>query len=47
MMAPWPGMRRGTDWVVPSIPGFVIVTVTPAKSSTDSLFVRTLRTRSS
>ena len=27
MIAPWPGMSRGTDWVVPSVPGLVIVTV--------------------
>ena len=47
MMKPWPGMRRGTEWTVPIIPGFVIVAVVPAKSSGASLFVRTLRIRSS
>ncbi len=46
-MAPWPGMSRGTDWTVPMVPGLVRVTVAPAKSSGVSLFVRTLRMRSS
>ena len=40
-------MRRGTDWTVPSVPGFVRLTVTPAKSSGLSLLERTLRMRSS
>ena len=31
--APWPGMSRGTDCTVPSVPGLVRVTVAPAKSS--------------
>ena len=47
MMKPCPGMRRGTECTVPIIPGFVIVPVVPAKSSGESLFVRTLRMSSS
>ena len=46
-MKPWPGMSRGTEWTVPIIPGLVIVAVVPAKSSGESLFVRTLRMSSS
>ena len=46
-MTPWPGMSRGTDWTVPIVPGFVSVIVAPWKSSTVSLFVRTLRMSSS
>ena len=33
MMAPWPGIRRGTDCTVPRVPGLVSDTVVPAKSS--------------
>ena len=40
-------MRRGTECTVPIMPGLVIVTVVPAKSSGASLFVRTLRMSSS
>ena len=40
-------MSRGTEWTVPIIPGLVIVPVVPAKSSGESLFVRTLRISSS
>ena len=47
MMAPWPGMSRGTDWTVPSVPGLVRVTVVPAKSSGTALPECTLRTSSS
>ena len=47
MIAPWPGIRRGTECMVPIVPGFVIETVVPAKSSTASLFVRALRISSS
>ncbi len=47
MMAPWPGMRRGTERSVPMVPGLVRVTVTPAKSSTVNLLVLALRTSSS
>jgi hypothetical protein len=46
-MAPWPGMSRGTDCTVPMVPGLVRVTVAPAKSSGESLPVRTLRIISS
>ena len=47
MIAAWPAMSLGTDWTVPIIPGFVSVTVVPAKSSGDSSFARTLRISSS
>ena len=40
-------MRRGTDCWVPIVPGFVRLTVVPAKSSGLSLFDRTLRISSS
>ena len=43
----WPGMRRGTDDTVPSVPGLVRVMVTPAKSSGVILLLRTRRTTSS
>src|SRR5438132_692487 len=33
MMAAWPAIRRGTEAIVPIVPGLVIVTVVPAKSS--------------
>ena len=46
-MTPWPGISRGTDCTVPIVPGFVSVIVAPWKSSGVSLFVRTLRMRSS
>ena len=46
-MSPWPGMRRGTDWTVPMVPGFVRLTVMPLKSSGLSLLLRTLRISSS
>ena len=46
-MTPWPGMRRGTDWTVPMVPGLVRVMVAPAKSSGVSLLERTLRMTSS
>ena len=42
-----PGMRRGTEWTVPIIPGFVIVAVVPAKSSGDIFCARTLPITSS
>ena len=47
MIAPWPTVRRGTEWTVPMPPGFVSEIVVPPKSSTVSLFARALRTRSS
>ena len=37
MIAPWPGMRRGTDCTVPRVPGLVRVDVAPAKSSAREL----------
>jgi hypothetical protein len=40
-------MSRGTDWTVPIVPGLVSVTVVPAKSSGESLLLRTLRISSS
>ena len=46
-MSPWPGISRGTDCTVPSVPGLVRVTVVPAKSSGAILLVWTLRTSSS
>ena len=39
-MVPWPGIRRGTDAVVPSVPGLVRLIVAPTKSSGDSLLAR-------
>src|SRR5215217_8915342 len=33
MIAPWPCIRRGTEWFVPMVPGLVKVMVVPAKSS--------------
>ena len=46
-MTPWPGIRRGTDWTVPMVPGFVMLTFAPWKSATVSLLPFTLRMRSS
>ena len=40
-------MRRGTECIVPMVPGFVIVPVVPAKSSGESWPERTLPTASS
>jgi hypothetical protein len=40
MMAPCPGIRRGTEAVVPRVPGFVSEIVVPSKSETWSLPVR-------
>ena len=36
MIAPWPCISRGTEWLVPMVPGLVRVMVVPAKSSTVS-----------
>ncbi|GAA3109649.1 hypothetical protein GCM10020001_029860 [Nonomuraea salmonea] len=47
MMVPWPGIRRGTEWTVPMVPGLVSEIVVPEKSSTPSLPARALRTTSS
>ena len=43
---PWPGIKRGTDCRVPIVPGFVRLTVVPAKSSTPSLPSRAFTMRS-
>ena len=47
MIAPWPFIRRGTEWLVPMPPGLVSEIVVPWKSSTPSLLSRALRTMSS
>ena len=46
-MAPWPGIRRGTEPSVPTVPGLVSVIVVPSKSSMVSLFARARVTMSS
>ncbi len=47
MIAPWPFIRRGTEWLVPIVPGLVRLIEVPWKSVTWSLPLRALRTRSS
>ena len=47
MIAPCPGMSRGTEWTVPMVPGLVRLTETPSKSSTVSEPARARRTTSS
>ncbi len=47
MIAPWPFIRRGTEWLVPMPPGLVSEIVVPWKSSIVSLLSRALRTISS
>ena len=47
MMAPCPRISRGTEWLVPIVPGLVSEIVVPWKSSTVSLPSRALRTTSS
>ena len=47
MIAPWPFISRGTEWLVPMVPGLVREIVVPWKSSTVSLSSRALRTTSS
>ena len=47
MMAPWPRINRGTEWLVPIVPGLVSEIVVPWKSSTVSLPSRAFRTTSS
>jgi hypothetical protein len=44
MIAPWPCISRGTEWLVPSVPGLVSVMVVPAKSSACRLPARALCT---
>ncbi len=46
-MHAWPDMSRGTDWTVPIMPGLVMLTVVPAKSSGASFPVETFRMSSS
>jgi hypothetical protein len=46
-IAACPAISRGTDMTVPIMPGLVIVTVVPAKSSTVSLFALTFLMTSS
>ena len=47
MMAPWPGIRRGTEPSVPTVPGLVSEMVVPSKSSSVSLLLRARATMSS
>src|SRR4051812_19332219 len=47
MIAPWPFISLGTEWLVPIVPGLVRLTVVPWKSVTASLLLRALRTSSS
>ncbi len=44
---PWPFIRRGTEWLVPIVPGLVRLTVVPWKSAISSLPPRALRMSSS
>lgn len=46
-IVPWPAWRRGTEWLVPMVPGLVSEMVVPAKSSAVSEPDRALRIRSS
>ena len=39
MIAPWPFISRGTEWLVPMVPGLVRLTVVPWKSATVELVV--------
>ena len=47
MMAPWPGIRRGLEAMVPTVPGLVSEMVVPWKSAGASLPLRARATRSS
>ena len=47
MIVPWPFISRGTEWLVPMVPGLVSEIVVPWKSSTVSLPSRVRRTTSS
>ncbi len=47
MMALWPVIRRGTEWLVPRPPTLVRLIVVPWKSETASLLSRALVTMSS
>ncbi len=46
-ISPWPGMRRGADELVPTVPGFVRETVVPMKSSGEIVPLRERPIRSS
>ncbi len=46
-MTPWPGISRGADDVVPTVPGFVSETVVPMKSSGEMAPFRERATSSS
>ena len=47
MMTPCPGISRGADEVVPTVPGLVRETVVPMKSSGEIVPLRERATRSS
>ena len=47
MITPWPGIRRGADEVVPTVPGLVSETVVPMKSSGEMAPLRERATSSS
>ena len=47
MIAPWPAVSRGTEWLVPIVPGLVRLIVVPVKSSIVSLLARARRMMSS
>ena len=47
MIAPWPGIKRGTEPSVPTVPGLVSEMVVPSKSGTVSLLLRARTTMSS
>ena len=47
MIAPWPAVSRGTEWLVPIVPGLVRLIVVPEKSSSVSLPWRARRMMSS
>ena len=46
-IVPWPCISRGTEWLVPRVPGLVSEIVVPLKSSAVRLPLRALRTISS
>lgn len=46
-MVPWPVVSRGTEWLVPTVPGLVRLIVVPVKSSIVSLPERARRMTSS
>ena len=46
-ISPWPGIRRGADELVPTVPGLVSESVVPMKSSGEIVPLRARATRSS